>query len=291
MPTNPYIGREFGAYRMESRIGQGGMGAVYRAVHTTLRQERALKILKESLVGEDPSFIERFLREARAAAAIDHTNVVRVYDAGEVGGTYFIAQELVDGVPLSAILKNRGAIPEEEAATIILQAARGLQAAQELGVIHRDVKPANLLITRKGVVKVADFGLAKVLAEDAQITMSGQALGTPAYMCPEQAAAEPMDARGDIYSLGVTLFEMVTGERPYSGPTPVSVLRKHCDDPVPDPRQKRASVDAAFSPVIMKMMAKKPEERFQTYEEFSKELKGFLAEKTPAQDSQKSLTV
>ncbi|GEM_PF-2600586 len=277
MSEDDYVGRTIGQYRIERKIGEGGMGAVYFAVHVTLEQERAFKVLPDRLVKEVPEFVDRFLREGRAAASVDHVNVVRIHDAGQVGSTYYLAQEFVRGSTLADRIKERGAFPQHEAVEIVLQAARGLAAAETRNVIHRDIKPANLMITGEGVVKVADFGLAKNLAGDTRLTMSGQVMGTPSYMSPEQAEGLEVDFRTDIYSLGVTLFEIVTGKRPYEAPTPVAMLRKHCDAPVPDPASVSPSLHPDLSALIRRMMAKAPGDRFPSHESLVNALENLLA--------------
>ncbi|GEM_PF-2373528 len=290
MATDPFLGRTVGPYRIEAKLGEGGMGTVYLAVHETLQQKRAFKILPESLVRENAEFADRFLREARAAAGIDHVNVVKVYDAGKTtvgegeAPVHFIVHEYVYGVSLARCLEDREVLPAVEAASLVLQAARGLAAAGERNIIHRDIKPANLMITDKGVVKVADFGLAKNVESDTVLTQSGQIMGTPAYMSPEQADGLPVDARSDIYALGVTFYELVTGVRPFNAPTPIALLRKHCDAPVPDPRQYRSTLDEAICSILNRMLAKDPADRFPNHRELLSALEAYLDDRKASGD-------
>ncbi len=267
MDQDPFIGRILGAYRIVEKIGEGGMGAVYRATHQRLGREAAIKVLPRQLLDDHPQFAQRFFVEARTAAQINHPNIVQVHDAGEQEGLHFIAMEFVKGVSLKQRLETRGALDEREGLKIVLQAARGLADAAKRNVIHRDIKPANLMINDKGAVKIADFGLAKDLESDVSVTQSGQILGTPAYMSPEQGEAETVDFRTDIYSLGVTFFEILTGAQPFQGDTPVAVLMKHCTSPVPDPRTLRTELSEPIAGIIMKMMAKKPADRYASYDE------------------------
>ncbi len=269
-----------GSYRLESKLGEGGMGVIYRAVHTTLDRTVALKVLPDRLVKNNQPFVERFHQEARAAAKIDHPNIVRVYDAGEVQGTYFIAMEFVQGTDFRKLVDRKGRIPEKDVIAAAIQACSGLMEAAKHKIIHRDIKPANLMIDDRGTVKVADFGLAKNVDAMSNLTRSGQVMGTPAYMSPEQADGARTDFRSDIYSLGVTLFELCTGQRPYVSESSLGLLQMHCEAPVPDPRERNSSL-AALPPVIMKMMSKSPSQRHQSYEELLAELKS-ASEKLPS---------
>ncbi len=267
MEPDSFIGRTIGSYRIEGKLGEGGMGAVYRAVHRKLDREAALKILPRHLVDSNPQFVARFFVEARAAAKATHPNIVQVYDAEEADGVCYIAMEFVRGRDLKALLAEKGRLSGLEAVGLVMQAARGLGAASERGFIHRDVKPANLMLAQDGVLKIADFGLAKNVGEATDLTRPGQVMGTPSYMSPEQANGEKADFRTDIYSLGVCLFEMVTGARPFTSETPIGLIKKHCLDPVPDPLEKSPDLHPAFGPLIRKMMAKSRDERFGSYGE------------------------
>ncbi|MHC4780309.1 MAG: serine/threonine-protein kinase, partial [Planctomycetota bacterium] len=265
MGEDPFIGKTVGSYKLEEKIGQGGMGAVYRSVHVKLGREAAVKILPTAMVADNPQFAQRFVVEARAAALVNHPNIVQVYDTGEQDGVHYIAMEFVRGMSLKEFLRKKVYLSESEAITITLQAAKGLGEAAQLNVIHRDIKPANLMVTDKGGVKVADFGLAKNLSSDVNVTYSGQILGTPAYMSPEQGEGEQADFRSDIYSLGISFFEMLTGQKPYQAETPVGIMMKHCMEPIPDPRKIRTTIDQSVVKVLTRMMSKKPDERYASY--------------------------
>ncbi|MHC4601609.1 MAG: serine/threonine-protein kinase, partial [Planctomycetota bacterium] len=278
MAHDPYTGKTIGPFLIGGKLGEGGMGAVYRAVHRKLDREVAFKILPDHLVRGNPVFVDRFFVEARAAARVDHLNVVRVYDADETDGVYYIAMEFVPGVDLKDLLEEKSPLEELEAVEIVLQAAQGLNAAAKQKIIHRDIKPANLMITREGVVKVADFGLAKNVDAVQQITQSGQIMGTPSYMSPEQAEGSPTDFRTDIYSLGVTFFESVAGVRPFHAETPLGLLRKHCDAPIPNPASFNSSLSPKCCALIERMMAKKPEARFHSYNDLVQALASLRSE-------------
>ncbi|MCU0722406.1 MAG: SUMF1/EgtB/PvdO family nonheme iron enzyme [Planctomycetes bacterium] len=271
--SDPLVGKTLGSYRILQKIGEGGMGAVYHAVHTTLDREVAFKVVPDRLVKSRPEFAQRFLVEARAAAQVNHAYIVQVYDAGVVEGVHYIAMEFVRGATLKDILQKRnGPLPLRDALKIAQQAAKGLRAAARQKIIHRDIKPANIMLAHSGVVKVADFGLAKNLAVNQGITSDGQTIGTPAYMSPEQGDAENVDFRADIYALGCTLFEMATGRRPFEADSAVRYLMKHLQDPIPDPAAVNPAVDPGLKPVLDRMMAKKPADRYPSYDALIEDL-------------------
>lgn len=279
----------FGQYLILERIGEGGMGKVYRAIGTRLRLEVALKTIRPNLL-TNRTVIQRYKREARAAAALDHENIVRLFEADDYGGRYFLAMEFVDGSDLSRLVKDlnkeKVSMPPGEAAEYIRQAALGLQHSHDKGLVHRDVKPSNLLVSGeraipgtggKANVKILDMGLVRSLTEDdastTDLTRDGTVVGTPDYMSPEQSRnSSTVDPRADIYSLGCTLFYLLRGVPPYDSGTAIDKLIKHQLDPVPDIRQYRPDVPPRLGAVIKKMMAKRPDERFQTADEVAREL-------------------
>ena len=266
---DPLVGRRIGQYKILKKLGQGGMGAVYQAVHLDLDRTVALKILPPGLAHDDPDAIERFKREARSAAVLNHPNVVTTHNVGSDGQHHFIEQEFVDGQSLQQRLEREGKLPVDDATRIVQDAAGALGAAHKQNIIHRDIKPANIMLTREGQVKVMDFGLAKDVTGATQLTVSGHIMGTPHYMSPEQCEAKKADARADIYSLGATYYHLLTGSFPYAGDSLLSILRQQTDAPVPQVRDKRPDAPASVQPVIDRAMAKKPEDRFQTMEEFA----------------------
>ena len=261
-------------YELNHLIARGGMAEVYRAHDRLLDRPVALKVLFPEL-SVDRSFVERFRREAQAAANLSNPNIVPVFDWGEDSGTYFIVMEFVDGRPLSSVLKSSGPLSAERAAEIGAPVAAALGYAHKHGVIHRDVKPGNVLITDDGQVKVTDFGIARAINTEESLTQTGAVMGTATYFSPEQAEGIGVDARSDIYSLGVVLFEMVTGRPPFLGDTPVAVASKHVRDTPPTPREINPSVSPTFEAIILKAMAKDPAHRYQTAEELRADLLRF----------------
>jgi serine/threonine-protein kinase len=258
-------------YRLDSRIATGGMGVVWRATDTVLDREVAVKVLKPEYA-DDPTFRSRFEAEARHAAALHHHNVASVFDFGELDPDDgsgvprpFLVMELVPGRPLSALLRDDEPMPPETAATLAAQAADALAAAHALGIVHRDVKPANLLVTPRGQIKITDFGIARA-ADGAALTQTGQVIGTPAYISPEQAEGKPATQASDIYSLGVVLYECLAGARPFDGGTPVSTALAHLrDDPPPLPDD----VPAHLREVVTTALAKDPHQRFTSMADFA----------------------
>jgi hypothetical protein len=244
------------------------MGAVWLARHETLDKDVAVKILPQG-VTNDPEAVSRFLREAKAAARLEHPNVVQVLDAGTDGETHFIVMQFVDGTDLEKTVKKRGPLAVADALAVGKRVALALAAAHQMGIVHRDIKPANILLTKQGRVMVADFGLARDIKGGATITATEEAIGTPHYLAPEQARGEKVDGRSDLYSLGGTLYTLLSGKTPFTGASPVAIAMKHAnaeDKPpplcglVPNlPEEVQALVDT--------LMAKKPEDRFQTGEQ------------------------
>ncbi|HUA94597.1 MAG TPA: Stk1 family PASTA domain-containing Ser/Thr kinase [Acidimicrobiales bacterium] len=261
-------------YELTHLIARGGMAQVYRARDRLLDRPVAIKVLFPEL-SVDRAFVERFRREAQAAANLSHPNIVPVFDWGEDGGTYFIVMEFVDGQPLSAILRSTGTLPPTRVADIGANVAAALSYAHRHGVIHRDVKPGNVLITEDQQVKVTDFGIARAVNTEESLTQTGAVMGTATYFSPEQAEGVGVDARSDIYSLGVVLYEMVAGRPPFLGDTPVAVASKHVRDYPPRLRDLAPLVPPALEAVIMKAMAKSPSDRYATADDLRADLVRF----------------
>ncbi len=263
-----------GRYELSHLVARGGMAEVYRAHDRLLDRPVALKVLFPEL-SVDRAFVERFRREAQAAANLSHPNIVPVFDWGEDGGTYFIVMEFIDGRALSSILRSAGPMHPDRAAEIGADVAIALAYAHRHGVIHRDVKPGNVLITEDGIVKVTDFGIARAVNTEESLTQTGAVMGTATYFSPEQAEGMGVDARTDIYSLGVVLFEMVTGRPPFMGDTPVAVASKHVRENPPTPREINPAVPPDLEAIILKCLAKSPEYRYATGDDLRVDLLRF----------------
>lgn len=251
-----------GQFEVEERLG-GVMGAVYRAFDTNLNRHVALKLLPRSL-SHDKQLVERFQREARAAGKLSHPNVVAFYAAGEVERRYYISMEYVDGESLTERLERLGRLPEKESLVVVRELAHALYHAHVNGLLHRDVKPDNVILDRAGRVRLTDLGLAKVLTEDTRLTESGIAIGTPHYISPEQARGDRViDRRADLYGLGATLFHLICGRPPYDG-NAAEVMRKHVFVAPPDPKMLAPDISDACRNLILKLMAKDPGQRIQS---------------------------
>jgi serine/threonine-protein kinase len=254
-----------GRYELQGLAGTGGMSSVYRARDAVLERTVAIKILHEHY-SDDPEYVERFRREARSLARLNHPNIVTVIDRGEFEGRQFIVFEHVDGESLKTLVEREGPVPVERALALVHQIARGLAFAHEHGVVHRDVKPHNVLIDEDGVAKVTDFGIARSLDPAEGMTETGTLLGTSEYIAPEQAGGRPVDERSDQYSLGVVLYELLTGEPPYRGENFMAVALKHLQEPVPSVRANRPDVPPRLDAIVARSLAKRPEDRFPTTE-------------------------
>lgn len=248
-----------GRYALSERIGRGGMATVYRAHDQQLDRWVALKMMRPDL-GEDPRFVVRFEAEARRAASVSHANVVSVYDVGTDGSPYMV-MELVEGGDVAKALATDGRMEPARAATLAADAAGALQAAHDAGLVHRDVKPGNILLGRDGRAMVADFGIARATGEDG-MTKTGATLGSVEYFSPEQARGEEATAASDVYALGVVLFEMLTGRRPFTGPTPYAVATARLHRPPPDPRRIVQGVPDGLAEIAQRAMATDPARRF-----------------------------
>jgi WD40 repeat protein len=273
---------EFGGYRLLARIGSGGMGTVYRAEQVTAGRLVAIKVIKPELLADLPDaareeVTRRFVREARAAAALAHENIVTVYDVGVAAGCHYYSMRLIDGVSLAHRVRKFGPLPGREAAAVITTIARALAFAHAGGMIHRDLKPANVLIDARGVPYLADFGLVRLVGVAEGTTQSAGALGTPAYTSPEQATACPVTERSDVYGLGATLYEALTGQPPFAGDSAVEVLRKVADEPPKPLRESVPSVAPALEAVCLKCLAKNPKDRYATVIELADDLERYLA--------------
>ena len=257
-------------FELQLKLGQGAMGAVLKARKRDTGEVVALKILKPELAS-DREYVERFLREAKAVAQMSHPNIIRAVQAGRSGEYYYFAMEFIEGQTVSELIKAKGALPERFALMVTRCVSGALAHAWERQIVHRDIKPDNMMITKAGVVKLTDLGLARSAGQDSTLTITGVVMGSPAYISPEQATGEKnLDTRSDIYSLGAALYHMLTGQVPYTGETPLHVMLKHMNDPLPDVRKAVPAVSEATRQLIFKMMAKRPEGRFQVPQEVEK---------------------
>jgi serine/threonine protein kinase len=284
--ANPTPGTILGAYRIEGQLGAGSMGEVFKAVDTGLERKVAIKLLSEKH-RDSPELRKRFVREGRAVAAISHPNVVQVFATGSFDDRPYIAMELLDGVDLGSMIEKRGPLSSAEAAHAILDAAAGLAAAARAGLIHRDVKPSNLVKLGDGKVKVTDFGLAKPVdpGSEPALTAMGVVVGTPDYIAPEQARGEPIDERVDIYALGGTLYFLMTGIPPFRTGRPaddkyLKVVARHLRNPAPDALERNPNADRDLAQLAMQLMAKKAPER-PSYVELTQRLSAILARLDP----------
>src|ERR671920_303658 len=259
-----------GRYRLEQKLGSGGMSTVYLARDETLERWVAVKSLHRE-ISDQPDQIERFRREARTVAQLSHPNVVAVIDAGEDGGHPYIVFEYVEGETLKQRINRIGALDAQEALAYAIEVARGLTVAHARNMVHRDIKPQNVLIDAEGRAKLTDFGISRQLEQDG-MTATGRVLGTTDYVAPEQAMGHPVDQRSDVYSLGVVLYEMLVGQVPFSADSQVGVAMKHVNEELPDVQQRRPELSAAAAMVVERATAKDPDQRYQKVSELIDDL-------------------
>ena len=273
-------GVSLGKYQLREQLGHGGMASVYRAYHPQLDRFVAVKVLRGELV-EDEEFLTRFQREAKIVAALRHPNIVQVFDADTQDGVYYMVMELLDGDTLKARLdeyRARGeTMPSGEVARILLDVLDGLAYAHGEGMIHRDIKPANIMLTRRGQAVITDFGIAQMIG-GTRHTLSGALMGTLNYMAPEQGMQNQSDARSDLYSLGIVFYEMLTGHPPFDADTPLAILMKHVNEPLPLPSAIGISLPASFERVLLKVLSKNPDDRYQSAAEMAQAIRSAAEE-------------
>ncbi|MCX7430156.1 MAG: serine/threonine-protein kinase [Planctomycetia bacterium] len=256
-------GRSLGGYRLLRRLGRGAMGDVYLAEQQSLGRQVAVKVLRSDRALH-PGAVERFSQEARAAAALVHGNIVQIHEVACVDGVHFLAEEYVAGPSLKAWLLARGPLDAIQAISVLSQVGSALVKSAQAGIVHRDIKPENLLVTPAGEVKVADFGLARVLEDDLELTQQGMALGTPLYMSPEQAAGRPVDVRSDLYSLGASVYHLLAGQPPFTGSTSLAVALAHQREQPMPLAAFRPELPAGLGRIVEQLLAKRPEERCES---------------------------
>jgi serine/threonine protein kinase len=258
-----------GRYRLERKLGSGGMADVWLAEDQELGRKVAIKMLHERYAN-DTQFVERFRREATHAAGLSHPNVVSIYDRGEAEGSYFIVMEYVEGRTLKELLVTRGPCPVPVAISYVRQVLAALRYAHRNGIVHRDIKPHNVLVDHEGRVKVADFGIAR--AGSSQITEAGSIIGTAQYLSPEQARGAPVDESSDLYSTGIVLYELLTGDLPFTGETPVEIAMKHLSQVPPSPSSIRPEIPRDLDLVVLRALAKEPADRYRSAKEMDRDL-------------------
>jgi len=251
-------------YQLGDAIGRGGMATIYRGHDMRMERVVAIKVLRE-VYSTDPKFVTRFQREAKAASALQHPNIVQVYDYGQTDGNYFIVMELVEGTDLRRYLRSRGVLAVDRAIIIAHDVALGLGAAHRRGIVHRDVKPQNVLVGRDGSIKLTDFGIASVYKDinAERLTTTGMTLGTVQYYAPEQAQGEIVSPAADVYALGIVIYEMLAGRTPFDGDTPVAVAMQHIQDLPTPPTYYNPEIPVALEEIIMRCLEKEPERRYR----------------------------
>jgi len=264
---DPLIGKTCGQYQIVELVGQGGMATVYKAYQPSLNRYVALKVLPEYLAHDD-EFVKRFKQEATAAAALRHPNIIVIYDIGQADNVHYIATEFLEGQTLDAVLKQSGALPLPRVVKIVNPLASALEAAHQQNLIHRDVKPSNVFINAKDHVTLMDFGIVKAVSST-RLTRTGLLVGTPEYMSPEQAEGHALDGRSDLYSLAVVVYQMLTGQTPFTAPTPNAILYAHVNRPPAPLSRLNQAVPPSVEAVVLRALAKKPADRFQSVTEFA----------------------
>jgi serine/threonine-protein kinase len=267
-----------GRYRLDAQIGTGGMSTVYRAFDTVLERQVAIKLMHRE-IASDSDQLERFRREARAVAQLNHPHIVTVIDAGEDDQTPYIVFEYVEGETLKDRIRRHGRLPIQESIAYAIEIARALGVAHDRGIVHRDVKPQNVLVDEEGSAKVTDFGIARTLDQEG-LTADGRVLGTTDYVSPEQALGHPVTGQSDLYSLGIVLFEMLTGDVPFKGDNQVAVAMKHVREQLPDVQLRRPEVSSALAAVLDRATAKDTDERYATDQELIADLEQVLTYET-----------
>ncbi len=262
-----------GRYRLDRRLGDGGMAVVYAGTDVLLRRHVAIKVLREQYAA-DEDFVRRFYNEAQSAARLSHPNIVNTYDVGREDNTYYIVMELVDGTTLAEMIRSDNRIPEPVAIDYAAQMANGLAYAHRQGLLHRDIKPANILITHDDVVKLSDFGIARALTQQTlAVTQPGMVMGSVYYISPEQAQGLELRETSDLYSVGVVLYQMLTGKLPYTGESPVAVALKHVSEPPPRIATAGVEVSPAIAAIVDRLLQKNPADRFQSASEVATALR------------------
>ena len=267
-------GQSLGRYHILKKIGKGGMAIVYKAYDTRLEQDVAIKIIREGAFPAEQldRFLKRFEREARILATLSHANIVKVIDYGEYKGSPYLVLEYISGGTFQEYLDrwNGKSVPWQQSIDLLLPIAKALYYAHQHNVVHRDIKPSNILFSQSGEPKLTDFGIAKILEieETHSLTGTGVGIGTPEYMSPEQGQGQEIDARTDVYSLGVVLYELITGRKPFTGVTPMAVVIKHIHDPLPRPRLFVPDLPVKVEKVLLKALAKQPENRYSDMNAF-----------------------
>ena len=260
-----------GRYQVMERLGGGGMAVVYKALDTFLNRQVSVKVLR-SQYADDEEFVRRFRREALAVASLGHPNIVNIYDVGQDGEIYYTIMEYIEGETLRELIEREGVLAPERAVEITKEILEGLHHAHRHHIIHRDIKPHNILITKEGRVKVTDFGIALAANSGATIVHTGRIIGSAHYLSPEQARGAPSDERSDIYAVGVVLFEMISGQRPYDGDTALIVAMQHLEKPVPDLRALNPAIPSALAGIVRRAMSKQPDRRYATAQEMIQDL-------------------